>query len=177
MTVDVLDDATTQARDVLLELEHLLGQIGDADLHRAEPDGGWTCAQVVSHIHLCGLLWIADVERVRRAPSDHVFMFREEIGHDTLGAPPPSTRDAAERIASLRTALEQCLPQTEPALLQKSLEVPTLGTYTIQEWLPIINGHLAGHVEQIKSILRSRGVLPPAVTESGTAEEASGPDV
>src|SRR5689334_8616380 len=117
MNADVLATSTAQARDTLFDLEQLLRQITDADLHRADPNGGWTCAQLVSHIHLCSLLWIADLERLRNQPESHMFMFREEIDHDVLGAPPPSTRDAAERIASVRTAWEQCVPKTDPALL------------------------------------------------------------
>jgi hypothetical protein len=56
MDTGVLGSATAQASAALTELEQLLGQISDADLHRAEPNGGWTCAQVVSHIHLCSLM-------------------------------------------------------------------------------------------------------------------------
>ncbi len=40
MNADVLQTATIQTRDVLLDLEQVLGQISDADLHRAEPNGG-----------------------------------------------------------------------------------------------------------------------------------------
>ncbi|MDP9375581.1 MAG: SDR family oxidoreductase [Chloroflexota bacterium] len=46
MRADVLASATTQARDALLDLERLLGRIGDADLHRANSEGGWTCVNV-----------------------------------------------------------------------------------------------------------------------------------
>lgn len=155
---DAVATATSHAHQTLTDLEGLLRGLSDADLHRAEPDGGWTCAQVVSHIHLCGLLWIADVERLRRTPEERVFWFREEIGHDALGAPPPSSGEAADRIASLRAALDACMPATEPELLDKTLEIPTLGTYTVADFLPIITGHLAMHVDQIRNILRSRGI-------------------
>jgi uncharacterized damage-inducible protein DinB len=176
MTADVLTASTAQAREALLDLEQVLAQISDADLHRADPNGGWTCAQVVSHIHLCSLLWIADLERFRNHPESSIFIFREEIGHDVLGAPPPSTRDAVERIASVRTAVEQCWPQADPAVLSKSVEIPTLGTMTVAEWFPIIVGHVSHHVEQIKAILRSRNALPTTVGADQNAAE-SGPDV
>ncbi|GAC1642170.1 MAG: hypothetical protein NVS4B8_11110 [Herpetosiphon sp.] len=174
MNADVLVTATAQARDTLLDLERLLTQIGDADLHRADPGGGWTCAQLVSHIHLCSLLWIADLERIRNYPQQSMFMFREEIGHDALGAPPPSTKDAAARIASVRVALEQCWPKVDPAILSKSVEVPTIGTMTVAEWFPIIVGHVAHHVGQIKAILKSRNVLPAGADGEG---QVGGPDV
>lgn len=159
MDTVVLTDATEQARTSLTELEQLLGSISDADLHRAEPNGGWTCAQTVSHIHLCSLLWIADLERLRLHPEPHMFMFREELGHDALGAPPHSTQEAAARIASARIALERCLPTVSAEVLAKTIEIPTLGTFSVADFTPIITGHLAGHVEQIKAILRSRGAL------------------
>lgn len=176
MNADVLQTATAQARDALLDLEQLLGQIGDADLHRADPNGGWTCAQLVSHIHLGSLLWIADLERFRNHPDSSIFIFREEIGHDVLGAIPPSTHDAAQKIASVRTAVEQCWPQADPATLSKRVEIPTLGTMTVAEWFPIIVGHVGHHVEQIKAILQSRDVLPATVeVDQHTAE--AGTDV
>ncbi|MDW8403829.1 DinB family protein [Chloroflexus sp.] len=159
MDTGVLASATAQATTALKELEQLLGVITDADLHRAEPNGGWTCAQVVSHIHLCSLLWIADLERLRLHPEPHMFMFREELGHDAVGAPPPSTAEAAARIASARVAIERSFPTVSPEVLAKTIEIPTLGTFTVAGFMPIISGHLAHHVEQIKAILRSRGVL------------------
>lgn len=165
---EVLATATQSAHDGLLAFENLLRRISDADLHRADSEGGWTVAQVVSHIHICGLLWIADLERMRHAPPD-MFMFREELGHDVVGAPPPSTKDAADRIASLRNALDACLPATDPTIADKKIEVPTLGTLTVSEWMqPIIN-HLLGHTEQARAILRSRGVLPD---ESETSQQS-----
>jgi uncharacterized damage-inducible protein DinB len=159
MDTGVLGSATAQASAALTELEQLLGQISDADLHRAEPNGGWTCAQVVSHIHLCSLMWIADLDRLRLHPEPHMFIYREELGHDATGAPPPSTREAAGRIASARLAMERSFPTASAEVLAKTIEIPTLGTYTVADFMPIISGHLAFHVGQFKAILRSRGVL------------------
>ena len=55
------------------------------------------------------------------------------------------------------------MPAGDPAVLSKSLEVPTLRTMTVAVWLPLIMGHLAGHADQLRAILRSRGVMPAAV--------------
>lgn len=162
MDTGVLTRATDEANAVLGELEQLLGTISDADLHRAEPNGGWTCAQTVSHIHMCSLIWIADIERLRLHPEPHMFMFREELGHDVVGAPPHSTAEAAARIASARVALTHSLPLTPPAVLAKTVEIPTLGTFTVADFTPIITGHIASHVAQIKATLRSRGVIAEA---------------
>jgi uncharacterized damage-inducible protein DinB len=155
---EMLTTATQSAHDGLLKFETLLRNLSDADLHRADTEGGWTVAQIVSHIHICGLLWIADLERMRHEPE--MFIFREELGHDVVGAPPPSSQEAAERIASLRHALDVCLPAVDPAIADKQLEVTTLGKMTITEWMPILIGHLLGHTDQARAILRARGVLP-----------------
>jgi DinB superfamily len=163
MDTGVLSSATAQAVTALAELEQLLGAITDADLHRAEPNGGWTGAQVVSHIHMCSLIWIADLERLRLHPEPHMFLFREELGHDVTGAPPPSTDEAAARVASARVAIERSFPTVSAAVLAKTVEIPTLGTFSVADFMPIISGHLAGHVEQFKTILRSRGVLAQEV--------------
>ena len=82
MSEGVLVEATAPAIEALRELEAVLSRISDADLHRAHPDGGWTCAQVVSHIQISGMLWIAALERLRHQPS--LFIYREELGHDAV---------------------------------------------------------------------------------------------
>jgi uncharacterized damage-inducible protein DinB len=159
MSTDVLGTATTQAASALADLEQLLAGISDGDLHWADPNGGWTCAQVVTHMHLCSLLWIADLERLRLHPEQHMFMFREELGHDALGAPPNTVREAAARIASARTAIERSFPTVGAEVLAKTIEIPTLGTFGVGDFMGIISGHLAHHVGQIKAILQSRGVI------------------
>jgi hypothetical protein len=86
-------------------------------------------------------------------------MYREELGHDAVGAPPPSSAEAADRIASLRTALDACLPAADPAVLDKTIEVAPFGTVICGEFMTLIIGHLEAHVDQAKAILRSRGAL------------------
>ena len=154
---EMLTTATTSAHDGLLAFEKLLRGISDAQLHLADTEGGWTVAQIVSHIHICGLLWIADLERMRH--DSELFIFREELGHDAIGAPPPSVEEAANRIASLRHALDVCLPAVDPSIADKELTVTTLGKMTISQWMTPLIGHLLGHTEQARAILRSRGVL------------------
>ena len=156
------NDLTTAARaahDALSAFEDVLRKTDDPDLHRADPEGGWTVAQVVSHMHLSGLLWIADLERLRHCQGPGMSMFREELGHDAVGAPPPSSMEAADRIASLRTALDACLPAADPAVLDKTIEVAPFGTVVCGEFQPLIIGHLEAHVDQAKAILRTRGAL------------------
>ena len=155
----MLNHAVKQAHDSLIDFEKILRSIGDADLHRAQPEGGWTVAQVVSHMHISGLLWIADLERLRHC-GEGMFMFREELGHDVLGAPPPSATEAADRIASLRTAFEHCVAAADPAVLDKRIEVPPFGTPTGAELMPLITAHLDNHAEQAMDILEVRGALP-----------------
>ena len=154
---EMLTSAVTTAHDGLIAFETMLRGLNDADLHRADPDGGWTIAQIVSHIHLSGLLWIADLERMRH--ESRLFMFREELGHDALGAPPPSAQEAADRIASLCHALDTCLPALDLAIADKELEVPPFGAMKITQWMPGIIGHLLGHTEQVREILQKRGIL------------------
>lgn len=157
MSIEALITAAAAMHKTLSELEAVLRAIPDAALHRADPDGGWTVAQIVSHIHLSGLLWIADLERLRHRPA--LFMFREELGHDAVGAPPPAAGEAAERIASLRLALDDCLPTADPAVLDKPLEVPPFGKLTAGALLQPIAGHLQAHADQIRAILVKRGAI------------------
>ena len=154
---EMLTAATKSAHDGLLAFENLLRDLSDAHLHLADTEGGWTVALIVSHIHICGLLWIADLERMRHDPE--LFIFREELGHDAVGAPPPSLEEAAKRIASLRHALDVCLPAVDPTIADKELEVTTLGKMTISQWMNPLIGHLLGHTDQARAILRVRGVL------------------
>jgi hypothetical protein len=157
MSEGVLVEATAPAIEALRELETLLGRISDADLHRAHPDGGWTCAQVVSHIQISGLLWIAALERLRHQPS--LFMYREELGHDAVGATPHSAAEAAGRVASLRTALERCVPEVDPGVADREAEVPPFGKFAVGAGAGLIAGHLTGHCGQIREVLQARGVV------------------
>ncbi len=161
MSEGVFVEATAPAIQALSELEALLGTLSDADLHRAHPDGGWTCAQVVSHIHLSGMLLIAALERLRHRPE--LFIFREELGHDAVGATPHSAAEAASRIASLRMALEMCMPGVDPSVVGKEVEVPPFGRFPIGTGSPLIAAHLAAHCGQVREILQARGLLeaPP----------------
>ena len=157
MSEGALVEATAPAIEALRELEALLSRVSDADLHRAHPDGGWTCAQVVSHIHLSGLLWIAALERLRHQPS--LFMYREELGHDAVGATPHSAAEAAGRVGSLRTALERCVPAVDPGVADHEAEVPPFGRFPVGAGAPLIAGHLTAHCGQVRDILQARGVL------------------
>lgn len=154
---EVFTGAVTTIHDGLSAFEALLRGLKDADLHRADPDGGWTIAQIVSHIHLSGLLIIATLERMRH--ETRLFIFREELGHDVLGAAPPSAQEAADRIASLRHALDTCLPAADPAIIDKQVEVPPFGTMLIRQGIPVLIGHLLGHTEQVREILQKRGIV------------------
>ena len=157
MTHPILQQAADEAVKVLSDLEATLGKISDGALHQADPDGGWTCAQVVSHISLSGLVLIALLERLRHQPS--LYALREELGHDAVGAVPPTTAEAAAKVASLRVALNDCLLAADPFVLGKSLEVPPFGMFQLERTLVPVIGHLGAHRDQIEGILRKRGVL------------------
>ena len=163
MTSETAVSSLSQAADsidtALERFDDVLRRIGDGDLHLAHPSGGWTTAQLVSHINVCTLIWLGDIERLRRDPGLS-FFFREEIGHDALGYPPPTIDVARRQLASTRQTVATCLPAVDPAILDRSVEIPDLGTMTVAEWTPIIVGHIVGHVEQAFEVLRSRGALP-----------------
>ena len=157
MTATLTDAAASVDAD-LARLTDTLGSITDADLHRAGVGGGWTVAQVVAHITVSTLVWLGNLRRLDSDP-ELTFFFREEVGHDALGYAPPSVENALARLASTRRTLATCLPAMTPELLARTVEIPDLGTMTIEDWTPLILGHLTSHVEQAHDILRNRGVL------------------
>jgi len=152
-------DAAKEADDALGRLQSIIERIDDGDLHRAHRNGGWSVAQVVSHINVCTLIWLGDLQRLRDDP-ELSFFFREEIGHDCTGYPPPTVEIAARQLASTRRTLAHSVAATDDALLGRSVEIPDLGTMTVAEWTPIITGHLVGHVDQALDILRDREAMP-----------------
>ena len=156
---NALAEAAATADRALERLEAVLGRLEDGDLHLAHRDGGWTAAQLVSHISLSTLVWLGDMERLRQDP-ELTFFFREEIGHDAMGYPPPTVELAVRRVASTRRTIATCLPATDPAILDRTVEIPDLGTMTVADWIPLIVGHLTGHAEQALDVLRDRGALP-----------------
>ncbi len=158
MTESPITEAAAAVDADLARLQDVLGRLSDADLHLATPGGGWSVAQVVSHISVSTLVWLGTVERLRRDPELR-FVFREEVGHDALGYPPSSVDLAVRRIDSVRSTLAHCLPATED-VAERSVEIPDLGTMSIAAWTPLIVGHLQSHVAQAEDILRSRHAHP-----------------
>ena len=150
------------ATDAALErLDQALAALTDGDLHLAHRDGGWTAAQLVSHINMSVLVWTASLARVAADP-DLDFLFREEIGHDLLGYPPPSIDLARRQLTSTRRTMGTCLASFDPAVLARELTIPDLGTLTVEAWTPPVLGHAAGHADQALDVLRDRGALTDA---------------
>lgn len=155
-TTDVATAAST-VDEALARLVDTLGRISDGDLHRAHTGGGWSVAGVISHINVSALLWLGNLTRLANDP-DLGFFYREEVGHDALGYPPPTVELALGQLAGTRRSLATCLPAVGEDLLARAVEIPDLGTLTVAEWTPLIIGHLTGHVDQAHEILRDRGV-------------------
>jgi hypothetical protein len=157
-----LSDALARADEALADLDRALAALGDGDLHRAHSDGGWTVAQVVSHINVCVLIWLGDIKRLENDPELR-FFFREEVGHDAVGYPPPTVELARRQIASTRRSLATAGPAVSGEVLARVVEIPDLGTMTVEEWSPLIIGHAAGHVEQAFEVMRNREFAPQGV--------------
>ena len=159
---EAISQALDQADQSLQRLDAALGQLSDGDLHRAHRDGGWTVAQVVSHINMCSLLWLGDIKRLENDP-DLDFFFREEVGHDMVGYPPPTIELARQQLASTRRTLATAGPAVSGEVLARTVTIPDLGTMTVEEWSPLIIGHASGHAEQAFDIMRDRDFAPEGV--------------
>jgi DinB family protein len=157
-----LEGESAKADAAMARLQDALRRLTDGDLHRAHRGGGWTVAQVVSHMNVATILWLGDLERLRHDP-DLRFFFREEIGHDALGYPPPTIDLALRQLDATRRTLVTCLPKVDPAIQDRSVEIPDLGTMTVAEWTPLIAGHLSGHVDQAFAIMTDREFLPEGI--------------
>lgn len=157
-----LERAAAEADAALGRLQQVLGALSDHDLHRAHRNGGWSVAGVVSHINLCSLLWIGDLRRLADDPELDVF-FREEVGHDALGYPPPSSEIAVAQLERTRRTIGRSLPAAVAGVAARRVTIPDLGTMSIAEWTPLILGHLSGHVQQALDILTDRDALPAGV--------------
>lgn len=155
-------DALAEADAALEKLDGALARLGDGDLHRAHRDGGWTVSQVISHINLCAILWLGDIKRLEN-DAELTFVFREEVGHDMLGYPPPTIELAREQLASTRRTLATAGPAVSAEILARSVTIPDLGTMSVEEWTPLIIGHAAGHAEQAFEIMRDREFAPEGI--------------
>lgn len=157
-----LQQALTDADAALGRLHAAVTALGDGDLARAHRGGGWSVAQVISHINLSTLLWVADVQRLAVDPGLD-FFYREEVGHDAVGYPPPTVEIAAGQLAATRATLASTVPAIPAEVRGRSVTIPDLGTLTVEEWTPLIIGHAAGHAEQAFEIMRDRGFAPEGV--------------
>lgn len=162
MTDASISQALADADAALERLDSALGRITDGDLHRAHRDGGWTVAQVVSHINMCTVLWLGDLARLEHDP-ELDFFFREEVGHDLVGYPPPTIDLARQQLARTRRTLATAGGAVSDDVLARTVTIPDLGTMTVREWSPLIIGHAWGHAEQAFEIMRDRGFAPEGI--------------
>ena len=158
MPIPEITAALESTDRAVAKLDETLAGLYDGDLHLAHHDGGWTAAQLVSHINMSVLLWTATLTRVANDPG-LAFVFREEIGHDVLGYPPPRIETARRQLASTRQTLATCIPAIDATTLEREVEIPDLGTLTMAAWTPPVLGHAAGHCEQALDVLRDRGAI------------------
>lgn len=158
MSTPDITAALTTTDEALGRLDSTLAGLSDGDLHLAHRDGGWSAAQLVSHINMSVLVWTATIARVTHDP-DLTFVFREEIGHDLMGYPPPRIDVARRQLDSTRRTLATCMPAISQEVLGRTLEIPDLGTLSIEAWTPPVLGHAAGHAEQALDVLRNRGAI------------------
>ena len=158
-----LDQVVAGADESLARLDAALAQLTDGDLHRAHHDGGWTVSQTISHMNVCAVIWLGDLKRLESDPELR-FFFREEIGHDLLGYPPPTIDIARRQIASTRRTIATAVPALSAEILAREVEIPDLGTMTVQEWMPLVIGHASTHhVAQAFDIMTNRGFAPEGV--------------
>lgn len=158
MPTPEITTALQSTDEAIGRLDGTLAGLSDGDLHLAHRDGGWTAAQLVSHINMSVLLWTATLTRVAADP-ELGFVFREEVGHDVLGYPPPRIDVARRQLASTRRTLATAIPAIDRATLEREVEIPDLGTLTIAGWTPPVLGHAAGHCDQALDVLRNRGAI------------------
>lgn len=158
MSTPEILDALKTTDEALGRLDDTLAGLSDGDLHLAHRNGGWTPAELVSHINMSVLLWTATIARVAHDP-ELTFVFREEIGHDVKGYPPPRIEVARRQLDSTRRTLATCLPALGPDVLGRTLEIPDLGTLSMEAWTPPVLGHAAGHADQALDVLRDRGSI------------------
>lgn len=157
-----ITQALVEADAALARLQEAVSRLGDGDLARAHRGGGWSVAQVISHLNLSNLLWVANLGRLAADP-DLGFFFREEVGHDAVGYPPPTVAIAGGQLAASRATLASTVPAVPAEVLARTVEIPDLGTLTVGEWTPLIIGHVVGHVGQAFEIMTDRGFAPEGV--------------
>ena len=155
---DAISTALQEADAALGRLADTLSGLGDGDLHLAHRDGGWTPAELVSHINTSVQLWTSTLSRLAHDP-ELAFVLREEVGHDAKGYPPPTIALAQQHLSSARRTLATVVPAVPAAVLSRELTIPDLGTLSIEAWTPPILGHAAGHAQQALDVLTDRGAL------------------
>lgn len=153
-----ISTALEECDAALSGLGDTLAGLGDGALHLAHRDGGWTPADLVSHINASVLVWTATLSRLEHDP-ELTFVLREEVGHDVRGYPPPTVEIALVHLASARRTLATIVPAVPAAVLSRELTIPDLGTLTVEAWTPPILGHAAGHAQQALDVLRDRGAI------------------
>ena len=74
-------------------------------------------------------MWLGNLRRLEPDPELR-FFFREEIGHDALGYPPPTIEIALASSPAPAARSRPACPRSTPELLARTVEIPDLGTMT-----------------------------------------------
>ena len=114
---DKLGAEAAKADAAMGRLQEALRRLGDGDLHRAHRDGGWTVAQVVSHINVCTLIWLGDLQRLTQRPRAAVLLPRGDRPRRAAATRRRRSTSRLRQLASTRRTLATCLPALDPALL------------------------------------------------------------
>ena len=136
-------------------LQEALRRLDDGDLHRAHRDGGWTVAQVISHMNVATLIWLGDLATAPPTIPTCGSSSARRSG-TTHWLPAAHHRHRGRQIASTRAPSRPACPRWTRHYPTGTMEIPDLGTMTIAEWTPMITGHLASHVDQAFTIMTDR---------------------
>lgn len=134
-------------------LEAAVAGLGDAELDRRPPEGGWTAREVVHHvadsemtsaIRLRRLL--AEDEPLIGGYDEEEYARRLHYGERPIAASLAAVRAARETSASILERLSE-------AEWRRAGTHSESGAYSVETWLAIYAAHCHDHAEQVRRAL------------------------
>jgi hypothetical protein len=158
---------------VLDEYRHLLDEIPDEQFTETPPGGGWSYAEVYSHILQANLGSSIAAEKCSNKTGTHTSKGLNWKGKLVflMGGFPPGKRKAPPQVAALtkkiskeearnlivrlRKRVDEIIPLVAHAQANCKISHPGLGMLNAAQWIKFIRMHTRHHIKQLERIKKS----------------------
>lgn len=159
-----MSNVTEKIFTAVKRYEDFLQHITEEEFQKTPASGGWSCAEVYSHIFQANLGSLIAIERCLHGTKPatgsptligRMILFFGSFPPIKLKAPEKmvhskiTLEEAGSYIARFRSKLAEVAPQVRKADLKRTAQHPRMGMLNAKQWLRFIEIHSRHHLKQL----------------------------